>query len=107
MRNTFFFLGLVALAVGTWLLFRTSPSGTACGAPRTSLTAVGVSPICQNLLASYVMAYALLIGGLMIVLLTALSLAKYKRRRNDYYRDIEPIARRRVHDANESERRAA
>jgi hypothetical protein len=53
------------------------------------------------------MGYALMLGGLMTMLLSLLSMAKHRRRRADYHREIQPIAHRRIHDANESQRRAA
>ncbi|HEV3187052.1 MAG TPA: hypothetical protein VGZ04_03285 [Acidimicrobiales bacterium] len=107
MRKTFLFLGVATLSVGVWFLFRTAPSNAACGALSSPLTGTGVSPKCQNLLSTYFMGYGLMLSGLMVVLLSLVSMAKHQRRRNDYRRDAAPIAHRRIHDANESQRRAA
>lgn len=107
MRKAFFFLGLATISAGLWLLLQTAPANAACGALSSPLTDTGVSPKCQNLLSSYSMGYALVIGGLMTMLLALVSMAKHKRRRFDYHREIQPISRRRIHDANESQRRAA
>ena len=107
MKKSFLLLGLVTLSAGLWLLLRTAPANAACGALSSPLTGTGVSPNCQNLLSSYFMGYALMLGGLMTMLLSLLSMAKHRRRRADYHREIPPIAHRRIHDANESQRRAA
>jgi|SRR5665213_1336055 len=107
MRKTFILLGVATLLVGVWFLFRTAPNNAACGALSSPLTGTGVSPKCQNLLSSYFMGYGLMLSGLMVVLLSLLSMAKHTHRRNDYRREVAPIAHRRIHDANESQRRAA
>ena len=107
MRKTFLFLGLATLSVGVWFLFRTAPSNAACGALSSPLTGTGVSATCQKLLSSYFLGYGLMLGGLMVMLLSLVSMAKHRRRRDDYRRDVQPIAHRRIHDANESQRRAA
>jgi hypothetical protein len=107
MRKTFFLLGVATLLVGVWFLLRTTPTNAACSALSSPLTGTGVSPKCQNLLSTYSMGYGLMLSGLMVVLLSLVSMAKRQRRRHDYYREIPPIAQRRIHDATESQRRAA
>jgi hypothetical protein len=59
------------------------------------------------LLSSYFMGYALIVSGLITAMLSLISMAKHKPRHYDYHREIQPIAQRRIHDANESQRRAA
>lgn len=107
MRRTFLILALATLSAGVWLLVRAVPSDAACGSLTSPLSGTGVSATCSNLLSSYFMGYALTVGGLVIALLALVSMSKHKRRRDDYHREIQPIAQRRIHDANESERRAA
>ncbi|MHB8379483.1 MAG: hypothetical protein ACYDB2_06135 [Acidimicrobiales bacterium] len=71
------------------------------------MTGTGVSPKCQSLLSSYFMGYGLLLGGLMVMLLSLVSMAKHQRRRANYLPSVQRIDHRRVHDVNESQRRAA
>jgi len=106
MRRTFLILGLATVSVGLWVLLKTAPVNAAC-APASPGGVAAVSTSCSKLLSSYFLGYALMVSGLVTMVLAALSMAKYKRRRYDYRRDVQPIAHRRVHDANESQRRAA
>lgn len=107
MRKTFLILSVATLSAGIFLLIRTAPSNAACGSLASPLTGTGVSAKCADLLSSYFIGYALMVSGLIVMMLSLISMAKHKRRRADYHRDIQPIAQRRIHDANESQRRAA
>ncbi|HVA53261.1 MAG TPA: hypothetical protein VNF05_07080 [Acidimicrobiales bacterium] len=107
MRKTFLMLALATLSVGIWTLVRSAPSNAACTTLASPVTGTGVSAQCSDLLSSYFLGYALIVGGLVTALLALVSMSKRKRRRGDYHREIQPIAQRRIHDANESQRRAA
>ncbi len=107
MRRIFLILALATLSAGVWLLVRAVPADATCGSLTSPLSGTGAGAKCANLLSSYFTGYALIVIALITAMLALISMSKHKRRRVEYQREIQPIAHRRIHDANESQRRAA
>jgi hypothetical protein len=92
-------LGLLTTAVGVWVLMRGHAQESSCNSYNSEFGHGALSSVCTRAVGSYLMGAALAMGGLVIVVLLAFSIAKQMRERNWRAR-LPTLARR--HDSSVS-----
>lgn len=100
MRKSFLLLSIAAVAVGIWLIVRVHPLNGVCSSNSSPLTGAGISANCMNMVSFYFVGFALIVGGLIVMMLAMFSMAKHRRRRSDYHRDVRPAAPQQLHREN-------
>jgi hypothetical protein len=78
-RSVTIFLSLATIAVGSWLIATEHTMSSVCST--IAATGVGLSSQCVTAMTSYFMGFALLGGGLVILMLAGLFMSKHEDRR--------------------------
>jgi hypothetical protein len=78
-RRLTFVLSLATVAVGLWLIFRVHAVDHVCSTLSSPLTGSGLAISCQNVLSFYFLGFVLTVGGLMVLALALLAMAKDDR----------------------------
>jgi ABC-type proline/glycine betaine transport system permease subunit len=73
-RRVTIFLSLATIAVGSWLIAKEHSMSAVCSS--IAATGVGLGYRCMNAVASYFMGFALIAGGLLILMLAVFLMSK-------------------------------
>jgi hypothetical protein len=78
-RRVTIFLSLATIAVGSWLIAKEHSMSTVCSSIASA--GVGLGSGCMKVMTSYFIGFALLGGGLIILMLAVLFMSKHEDRR--------------------------
>ncbi len=81
-RKSAFLLSLATTFVGVWVLTRGHAEESACSSYNSEFGHGAVASLCARAVASYLMGTALTMGGAVLVVLLAFSIAKQMREKN-------------------------
>lgn len=78
-RRVVIFLSLATMAVGSWLIAKEHSLAGVCST--TAATGVGLGAQCMNAVSSYFIGFALITGGLLILMLSVFLMSKREDQR--------------------------
>jgi uncharacterized membrane protein len=102
-RRVTIFLSLATIAVGSWLIAQEHTMSNACSTIAAS--GVGLSSQCLNAMSSYFIGFALLGGGIVVLMLAGLFMAKHEDDRR-WHKERAAVIKMRHKEADKSRKAA-